>query len=158
MATFCIGGASGKEPACQCRRQKRWKFETWARKNPWRRAWQPFPVFLPGEFHEWEEPSGQQSKGPQRVWHDWSDLKHAHTHVAFWSRIVSQYNGLFLKIPLHVNTHFCTFLHMLWNAKGPFLHLPAFLWGWFHWLWHLQKSRLLTQQFWQWVALWERAN
>ena len=24
-------------------------FESWVRKIPWRRAWQPTPVFLPGE-------------------------------------------------------------------------------------------------------------
>ena len=25
--------------------------EPWVRKIPWRREWQPTPVFLPGEFH-----------------------------------------------------------------------------------------------------------
>ena len=39
------GGASGKEPACQYRRHKRHGFGHWARKIPWRRAWQPTPVF-----------------------------------------------------------------------------------------------------------------
>ena len=43
------GGAGGKEPACQCRRPKRRGFHPWVRKIPWRRAWQPTPVFLPGE-------------------------------------------------------------------------------------------------------------
>ena len=28
------------------------RFCPWVRKIPWRRAWQPTPVFLPGEFHE----------------------------------------------------------------------------------------------------------
>ena len=45
------GGASGKEPACQCRRYKRCWLDPWIRKIPWKRAWQPTPVFLPGEFH-----------------------------------------------------------------------------------------------------------
>ena len=45
------GGPSGKEPPCQCRRQKRWWFSPWVRKIPWRRTWQPTPVFLPGESH-----------------------------------------------------------------------------------------------------------
>ena len=45
------GGASGKEPACQCRRPKRRGFHPWFWKIPWRRAWQPTPVFLPGESH-----------------------------------------------------------------------------------------------------------
>jgi len=43
------GGASGKEPACQCKRYKRNRFDPWVRNIPWRREWQPTPVFLPGE-------------------------------------------------------------------------------------------------------------
>ena len=35
----------GKEFVCQCRRRK---FDPWVGKSPWRRAWQPTPVFLPG--------------------------------------------------------------------------------------------------------------
>ena len=30
--------------------------ETWVGKIPWRRAWQPTPVFLPGESTWTEEP------------------------------------------------------------------------------------------------------
>ena len=45
------GGSSGKQPACQCRRHSRLGFVLWVRKIPWRRKWQPTPVFLPGEFH-----------------------------------------------------------------------------------------------------------
>ena len=44
-------GASGKGPACQCRRYKRLAFDFWVGKILWRRAWQPSPVFLPGESH-----------------------------------------------------------------------------------------------------------
>ena len=32
----------------QCRRPG---FNPWVRKTPWRRKWQPTPVFLPGKFH-----------------------------------------------------------------------------------------------------------
>ena len=45
------GGTSSKEPVCQCRRWERFWFHPWARKIPWRRKWQPTPVFLPGESH-----------------------------------------------------------------------------------------------------------
>ena len=45
------GSASGKEPACQCRRHKKHRLDRWVRKIPWRRVWQPTPVFLPGESH-----------------------------------------------------------------------------------------------------------
>ena len=34
-----------------CRRHKRHGFDPWVGKIPWRRAWQPTPVFLPGESH-----------------------------------------------------------------------------------------------------------
>jgi len=37
--------------------------ETWVGKIPWRRAWQPTPVFLPGESPWTEEPGGLQSWG-----------------------------------------------------------------------------------------------
>ena len=43
-----IHGASGKEPACQCRRHS---FDPWVGKIPWQRAWQATLVFLPGKFH-----------------------------------------------------------------------------------------------------------
>ena len=39
---------SSKAPACQCRRRK---FNPWVGKMPWRRKWQPTPVFLPGKSH-----------------------------------------------------------------------------------------------------------
>ena len=42
------GGTSGKEPTYQSRRPR---FNPWVGKIPWRRAWQPTPVFLPGESH-----------------------------------------------------------------------------------------------------------
>ena len=45
------GGVSGKEPACQCRRHKRHRFNPWVGKIPWRRKWQASPVFLLRESH-----------------------------------------------------------------------------------------------------------
>ena len=44
-------GASGKEPTCQCRRHKRCVFNPWVGKIPWRRKWQPTPVYVLGESH-----------------------------------------------------------------------------------------------------------
>ena len=38
----------GKESTCQCRRRR---LNSWVRKIPRRRKWQPTPVFLPGESH-----------------------------------------------------------------------------------------------------------
>ena len=64
---------SGKESTCQCRR---YKFDPWIMKIPWRRKWQPAPVFLPGKFHG-EEPGRLQPMGSQ----SWTWLS-THTHKA----------------------------------------------------------------------------
>ena len=40
-------GLSGKESTCQCKSHRSHKFEPWVRKIPWRRKWDPTPVFLP---------------------------------------------------------------------------------------------------------------
>ena len=45
------GGASGQESTCQCRRCQRCEFNPWVRKIPWRRKWQPTPVFLHEKSH-----------------------------------------------------------------------------------------------------------
>ena len=44
-------GAQQQRISLQCRRCKRRGFPPWVGKLPWRRAWQPSPVFLPGESH-----------------------------------------------------------------------------------------------------------
>ena len=56
------GGASDKEPICQCRRCKRQGIDPWVRKIPWRRKWQPTPEFLLGESH------GQRSLAGYSPW------------------------------------------------------------------------------------------
>ena len=61
------GGASGKEPSCQCRRHKRRKFDPWDGKIPWRGAWQPTPVFLPGESHGQRGLEGYNPWGPKEL-------------------------------------------------------------------------------------------
>ena len=48
---FCFWSYSSKEYSCQCRRHRTHGFDPWVGKIPWRRKWQPTPVFLPGKFH-----------------------------------------------------------------------------------------------------------
>ena len=42
------GGSVGKEPACDVGDPGS---NPWVGKIPWRRKWQPTPVFLTGKFH-----------------------------------------------------------------------------------------------------------
>ena len=47
---------------------RRCRFDPWVGKIPWRRAWQPTPVFWKIQWTE--EPGGLLSIGSQRVRHD----------------------------------------------------------------------------------------
>ena len=58
---------SGKESTCQCRRCMRHKFDPWVGKIPWRRKWQPAPVFLSGESHGQRNLAGYSPWSLKRV-------------------------------------------------------------------------------------------
>ena len=62
---------------------RRCRFDPWVRKIPWRRAWQPTPVFLPGKSHFCQKISltGLQSMGSQRVRHEWSNWACTRTQI-----------------------------------------------------------------------------
>ena len=55
----CFPGSVLKKSACQCRRRG---FHPWVQKTPWRRKWQPTPVFLPGESHGQRSLAGYSHK------------------------------------------------------------------------------------------------
>ena len=63
-----------KNPSVNAGNIKRCEFSLWVGKIPWRRAWQPTSVFLPGESPWTEESGWLQSIGSQRVVHGWSNL------------------------------------------------------------------------------------
>ena len=63
---------SGKESSCQ---HKRCRFDPWIIKRPWRRKWQPTPVFLPGKF------CGQRSVLKSGMQLSQLTLTHAHAHT-----------------------------------------------------------------------------
>ena len=50
-----------------CRRHRRLRFDPWVRKIPWRRKWQPPPVFLPGESHGQRSLAGCSPWGCQEL-------------------------------------------------------------------------------------------
>ena len=85
------GGTSVKEPACQCRRPERHGFDHQVRKNPWRRVWQPTPLFLPEESH------GQRSLAGygHRIAESQTRLKQLSTHT----RKDSTMNTVWAEIP-----------------------------------------------------------
>ena len=58
---------SSKESACQCRRRK---INPWVGKIPWKRKWQPTPVFLPGKSHGWKSLVSYSPLGCKKFIHD----------------------------------------------------------------------------------------
>ena len=75
---------SGKESTCRCRRRKRCGFSPWVGKIPWRRKWQPTPVFLPEESH------GERSLVGYRPWgHKGSDTTERVSTFLKWSNRTS---------------------------------------------------------------------
>ena len=140
--------ASGKEPSWKCRRHKRHRFYPWVGTIPWRRAWQPTPIFLPGE------PSGHRSlvgysPGSQRVRHNWSDIALMYAakkwislafflflkKICFKQASVAlllylPYSCLYQKLP----EKFIPTSMMCWNAYFKFLSWVSFKvteWTWF---------------------------
>ena len=112
------GGTSVKELTCQCRRHKKQEFSPWVGKIPWRRAWQPIPIFLPGESPRTEESGGLQSVGLQRIRDDWSDwvCTHRFYQVLYWCTL---WKSVF---KLHANVLFkkekkCGEFTLMWTFK-----------------------------------------
>ena len=51
-------------------RRRRCGFDPWVGKIPWRRKWQPIPVFLPGKSHEQRSLAGYSPWVRKRVRHE----------------------------------------------------------------------------------------
>ena len=63
----------------QCRSFRRRGFDPWVGKIPWRRAWQPTPVFSPGESHGQRRLAGYSPRGRKE-----SDVTEASKHTHTW--------------------------------------------------------------------------
>ena len=66
ILTFLVmgspSGTGGEEPAYQCKRRKKLGFIPWGGKIPWRRDWQPIPLFLPVQSHGQRSLTGHSSQ------------------------------------------------------------------------------------------------
>ena len=78
-------GTSGKEPTCQCRRHKRFRFNPWVGKTPLEEDTAPHSSILDRRISWTEEPGGLQSIGSRRVGCDWS-AKHSSACIHPWGK------------------------------------------------------------------------
>ena len=72
--------------------EKRQRFNPWVRKIPWRRKWQPTPVFFPGKSYGQRSLEGYCPWGHKEL--DTTEHTHSHTHT-------------------HTHTHIQTYSHTL---------------------------------------------
>ena len=75
-------GSDGKESACNSGEPG---FNPWVGKIPWRREWQPTPVFLPGESHGQRSLAGCSSYGGKEL----DTTEATDTHVRHMARASS---------------------------------------------------------------------
>ena len=74
----------GQESDCQCRRCR---FNPWSRKIPWRRKWQPAPVFLPGKSYRQRSLVGYSPQGGKES--DMTEQLSVCMHSAEWVPVVT---------------------------------------------------------------------
>ena len=108
----------------QCRRPG---FDHWVGKFPWRRAWKPTPIFLPGESPWTEEPVGY-SPGSQSVRHDWT-TKHG-TNCRIWHLTNVFIPAKLLKQVWYEYFYYSKKFACVSSQPSPYHSLPAFNTTW----------------------------
>ena len=141
------GGSDGKEPACQCRRSKRHRFDPWVRKMSWRRKWQPTPVSLPGSSHGQRSPVGYSPWGHKRV----SDLatKQQQITLSLFGSFLIEGSGWMLErqsfspksvhklrnnVPEHKKKGLLRTYEFWWNSPGNYKYIQPLGTYWVHWV------------------------
>ena len=97
---------------------------------PWRRKWHPTPVFLPEKIPWTEESDGLQSKGSQRVRHDWATKQ---THIHQELRYTELESNWWRKLQVFTK-------HLLWTQYFAVFLIEMFImclrqtkWKQYHW-------------------------
>ena len=92
-------------------------FDPWVGKIPWRRRWQPTPVFLPGESHGERSLVGYSPCGHKEL--DMTERLHFHFHFIRFSIVTVP-----VYIPINSIGRFCFSMSS-----------PAHIVCWFYWWW-----------------------
>ena len=114
-------GSEVKASACVCLQCGRDGFDPWVGNIPWRRKWQPTPVFLLGESHGQRSLVGYSPRGrkesdmtKQLHFHFLYHLSHhpSHVHIHNTSKWRTQ-NGVSAEVVLYFSGHLGVFLLLL---------------------------------------------
>ena len=122
------GGSDSKESACG-----RPGFDPWVGKIPWRRKWQPTPVFLPAKSH------GQRSLAGYRPWghKEWDTTERLHFHFSlsqlcpgFPMLMAGLNSALYSNIPIaHLRSNITSDFNTISLGYENLPHLPNYFHG-----------------------------
>ena len=127
MLIWCFpGSASGKETACQCRSCRRLRFHPWVGKIPWRRAWQPTLVFLPGKCHGHRSLKGYSPWGCKES--DTPEDTHTQRHQVLWKqctpKVTARARGFTgFKIPVQSESKGLSTDFVHFRESLPYIHI-----------------------------------
>ena len=93
----------------KCSRHRRLRFDPWVGKVPWRRKWQPTPVFLPGKSHGQKSLTGYGPWGRKE-----SDITERLSTHRRKKAETERENSLNCSLNLIACTNFFWLLHILW--------------------------------------------
>ena len=130
---------SGKESTCQWRSHRRLKFHPWVREIPWRRKWQPTPVFLPGKSHWQRNLVGYRSRGCKESGTT-EVTEHLTPSTSLYMRCLLSRNALRFNARQHRNSPWRLLLYLFSSPKG----------------WKVKDEQNCAWP--QWVIIWRRTT
>ena len=114
-----------KKSACQCMRWKRHGFDPWVGNMPWRRIWQPTPVFLPGKSHGFQGVVNPLCMGTKEL-----DMTEQTCSLPIYSPYCISASVIYLCLQniliMFQPQSFCTCHPVTWKTEIFFLHVDEF--------------------------------
>ena len=123
MCWFFLDDSGVKKSTCHFRRYRRCGFNPWVGKIPWRRKWQPTPVFLPGESHGQRSLAGYSPRGCEGS----DTTKHSmQTHMK--CMYICTYRRVYMCMCIHTYTERELLFSYTWSTEQFVLYL-GFRWA-----------------------------
>ena len=104
------------------------KFDPRVRTIPWRREWQPMPVFLPGEFHGQSSLVSYSSWSCKKLTRANNTHTHTHTHTSYFKVAISWVSLWYKKHAISpfqkyfclmlFSFYLCCLIRMIWNLDS----------------------------------------
>ena len=107
-----------KKSSCQCRAHR---FDPWIRKIPWRRKWQPIPVFLAWKSHEQGSLKGYSSWGHKKS-QTWLNNLTTTIFITFL-KYIYMYIFVYVDIHMHVSRCACVYVYTHIYKRQTWEHL-----------------------------------